>query len=812
MKHIQLVFLLLLISCFATSTLLAQSVAKADKAYEGNGYAEAIDLYLASISKDKDAKVDRKSMIRLANSYRLIGDYQNAEKWYSQIVESSRKAKYRLFYAQALQSNGKCELAKKYFLEYHELIMNDSTNLDFDVLGNLDGRGKTLAEGCETDFPDNPQVEVKNLASINSDKLDMSPTYYKGGIVFASNRGIDRLKSNTDSWLDEPFIDLFVAENTDDGGFTTPVPFSRTINSRFHEGPASFDRLGNIMYFTRNNLNGSKRVKNSRGQTKLKIYSAEWDEEEWGNIKELPFNSDQRSVCHPSLAVDGSTLYFSTDRPGGFGGMDIYVSYFREGRWTKPKNLGPEVNTRGNEVFPFIHDDGTLYFSSNGHQGIGGLDILSVQHVELGDTAFWAGVKNLGRPFNTTQDDFGFILDIRKKSGYFSSNRPGGKGSDDIYSFRMPPGQELKIEAPRINWVAKVQVSDRSTRQAIEGAKVTISNCGTSGGFTARLVPVEGKSDEFTLRIIKGGYGDGSAENALTDIAGEVRYDLEGGMDYCFTAEKDGYEIAEKKFSTHEYDTDREVKLKIFLKEKPTCTEVSGTVYNKRYNSSIPDATITIVNKYTGESETIYSDDKGRYDACLVCNALFTIKGEKKEVGFITKEFFAAEAICGKKQGMDLLLEEPPKPKEEKKEMEELSEVNPYIGQKVILENIFYEYNKAVISPSSEKDLDKLARIMKAYPSLVIELASHTDSRGSRGYNNNLSQKRADEAVKYLMRQGINRERLSAKGYGESEPVVECRNKENCSEEDHQANRRTEFRILRFDESIDIKGLFESQK
>ena len=280
------------------------------------------------------------------------------------------------------------------------------------------------------------KVFLTNEATINSDGLEFSPSFLEDGIVFISTKTASKRYKITDKRLGKNIMSIFRAKREENGLLKQPEPLARELLSTVHEGPVTFDRTAENIYFTRNNIKNGKPKKAKDGIVKLKIYAAEYVGKEWKNIEELPFNDDQSSAMHPSVSVEGDALYFASDRPGGLGGLDIYVAYNRGGVWSDPENLGPTINTEGDEVFPYIHADGTLYFASSGHAGYGGLDIFT----SVNDGGTWSKVQNLSTPFNSEQDDFGFILDRDKKNGYLSSNRNGGLGGDDIYSFYIFSG------------------------------------------------------------------------------------------------------------------------------------------------------------------------------------------------------------------------------------------------------------------------------------------------------------------------------------------------------------------------------------
>ncbi len=807
-----------------TIQLQAQDT-KGDKFYENMGYGIAIPAFKSSVGDD--GKLDRKTMIRLANSYRLVGDYQNAEKYYAQIVESSSKPLYRLYYAQALQSNGKCEEAKKYFLEYDVLVSNEPIDND----GNFDRRGKDLASACDTDFVQDKTIKLTNLSDLNTESLDFSPAYHKDGLVFVSTRGVSRASQNEDCWIGDNFMDLFYASGGDNKcSFEEAEAMSNVINSKFHEGPVTFDKSGKTMYFTRNDYNKGKRGHNAKKITKLKIYAADWDGEDWGNVRELPFNNKNQNHCHPTLSADGQSLYLASDRPGGYGGHDLYISRYKDGRWSKPKNLGPGVNTAGNELFPFIHDDGTLYFSSNGLPGLGGLDVFSSKPLETADTTIWTQAVNMGAPLNSLKDDFGFITDVSKTSGYLSSSRDGGLGGDDIYCFS---GSLPDEPAASQLLASKVFIYDKETNSALEGAIVKVAPCdGTSGagGFDAQLVPVPGINGEYTLRIIEGGAAAVSKDGKVTNQSGEAKFTLTCNKEYCFYVVKDGYMAKEQTFFTGDCNA-AGIEIGIPM-DKDDQMMMAGSILNQLYNTAIPNATVYLTNKCTGETSAALTADDGTFSFPVDCGCDYTLKAEKLGVGSATKSESTINVNCGQPLTTRLLIgggtpSTPGTPSIDYygapnyyrpgalppgytypptyTTIPSVSSYSPTVGDLVELEHIYYDFDKSYIRDEAAKDLDKLVSIMLRYPDMRIELSSHTDSRASDEYNLTLSQRRANAAVKYLESKGIDRSRLEAKGYGETQLRNDCINSASCSELEHQRNRRTEFRVLQTGGSINIR-------
>ncbi len=407
---------LLLVFSFIIGNLCAQTSVKPEKLYDNLAYREAINFYE---SKDE---LNLEDMTKIANGYRLNHDTENAALWYEQVVAQSDDPIHHLHFAQALQSNGSYEMAKKYFLLYNQMIGNHSS----------DQRGTQLAAAIDrmNDWKNETDVVLKEEKTINSPNLDFSPTYYKDGIVFVSSRKL--LSDQKDKWTGDHFMNLYYATQNDEGELEEVASFSKIINSKYHEGPVAFNKSYNKIFFTRNDHVKGKIRANKKGVMKLGIFTAMNNGDQWTTPKPLNFNTKEHEECHPTLSADGTHLYFASDRPGGEGGMDIYVAKFKGGKWGEPRNLGPNINTPGNDAFPNIHDDGTLYFASDGWGGLGGLDIFQSNKDEENQ---WKKAENMGQPYNSRKDDFGFVMNILGTEGYFNSSRDGGSGKDDIYSF-----------------------------------------------------------------------------------------------------------------------------------------------------------------------------------------------------------------------------------------------------------------------------------------------------------------------------------------------------------------------------------------
>ncbi|WP_188111986.1 PD40 domain-containing protein [Aquimarina sp. RZ0] len=286
-----------------------------------------------------------------------------------------------------------------------------------------------------------------DILEINSKYSDYAPSFYKGELVFASSRNKGRLTTILHDLNNQPFLDLYTTKPATKGGKSV-IRLKGSINTKFHESSAIFSKDGKTVYFTRNSYSNSTPVRSSKGIVLLKMYRATYHNGKWIDIEELPFNSAEYSIAHPALSLDEKFLYFASDMPGSYGESDLYmVELYKDGSFGTPQNMGSVINTSGRETFPYISDKGKLFFASDGHQGLGGLDIFMAVPTEYEKIK----VYNLGAPINSSEDDFTFIINEADKKGYFASNRKGGRGDDDIYSFeQIGPLLEYRKRMPKV--------------------------------------------------------------------------------------------------------------------------------------------------------------------------------------------------------------------------------------------------------------------------------------------------------------------------------------------------------------------------
>ncbi|MBK6833551.1 MAG: PD40 domain-containing protein [Bacteroidetes bacterium] len=385
------------------SSCINSQYKKGVKNYEKMAYSMAISNFEKYLSK-KDVPFDAK--VKLANSYRLVSDDINAERWYSKIIDSPEIEAIEYFhYGKLLMSAEKYEDAKFWFEKYLQKVPDDFV-------------AEMLLVSCQSikSFKEDTTLFTVKKVEIPEIATAFGQVPYGNGLILTGDKIIFN-KSATAEWTGRSYLDLYFTQKDNNGKWISPSILKGNINGQYHEGPACFNKKGDVVYFTRSNyLKKKKLAKNLENENNLKLFRAELVGDKWTNVTELPVNSDEYSCGHPSLASDDKTIYFISDMPGGSGGTDIYRSKYDGSNWSKPENLGTEVNTSGNEMFPYIHVDGTFYFSSDAHKNMGGLDVFMTYH----DGRKWLQVENLNYPLNTSKDDFAFVLSEDDNKGYIS--------------------------------------------------------------------------------------------------------------------------------------------------------------------------------------------------------------------------------------------------------------------------------------------------------------------------------------------------------------------------------------------------------
>jgi len=489
--------LLLIILSLSTANIYSQiaKVAAADKLYERYVFIDAIETYERVAEKGyKDEKMFQK----LGNAYYFNAELEKALKWYEELfnMNQDQDPEYYYRYSQCLKSVGDYDKADKMLDEFNKKSGNDQR-------AKLYEKNKNYLEIIKAN---SGRFNIED-AGINSEYSDYGSTFFNNQLIFASTRDVGSVSKRVFRWNNQSFSSLYSSKAKSDGKLSEPKIFQKNINSKFHESTPVFTNDGQTMYFTRNNYLDGKKGLDDKRTTLLKVYKATLENERWSNVIELPFNSNEYSVAHPTLSNDDKTLYFASDMPGTIGQSDIFkVAINSDGTFEKPENLGTIINTQGKETFPFITTENELYFASDGHPGLGGLDVF-VSKIEKDGTI--AESQNVGAPINGGTDDFSFFIDNKSRNGFFTSNRPNGHGFDDIYKF----SEIKKLECEQI---LTGTITDQESGNIIAKAKMSLFD------------------EKFQLL----------KENSANEF-GQYTFDVVCGKKYFVRAEKRDYESKE---------------------------------------------------------------------------------------------------------------------------------------------------------------------------------------------------------------------------------------------------------------------------
>lgn len=638
----------------------------------------------------------------------------------------------------------------------------------------------------------NTNVTIRPAEKINTKHLEYAPMYYGSGIVFVHAK-------EQDQWIDQklgmPFFELMYAELGPDGLPGRATSFSPNIRTRFHEGPAAFTSDRKQVFFTRSNMASGQNVVGEDKRVNLKIYLADKGAEDWVNIRELPFCSDHYSVQSPTVSPDNQQIIFMSDMPGGYGGWDLYISDRYHGTWSAPRNLGPAINTTKDERMPYWHPRGVLFFSSEGHPGLGGLDIFASR---IGEDFTFSMPVNLGPKFNSRKDDLSFICDAQGLSGFFASSRKESLGRDDIYHFTS----DISIfKDPVLEIVPMtIAVRDSLTRAYIPGAHGWMFPIGPDGpeGISEFFTPDVSRAADgsIVIRLVPSQALDTARATLRSDALGLIGVAADPSRDHLVLVRADGYADKESILTKammapgHIFTIDI-VPLSARLSE-PGCITGEGRVQSASTGAALSRVVVRIVSA-AGATEVLETDSQGRFRMCLMSGTEYDFRLSKDrylEVSYAhtpgvspaDRTFFLTEA-----------------------DLEERTGRPPVAGDVLILEHLYYDFNKSAIRTGDARELEALARMMLKYPAMTIELESHTDSRGTATYNLELSERRGMAARDFLVARGVSEGRIHLRPMGESRLRNHCKDGVECTEEEHQQNRRTEIRILTVDPSIEVR-------
>lgn len=702
---------------------------KADDLYAHYAYSEAITEYEAFIKKNP-AATDVK--MKLADCYRMIAKSEKSEYWYSEVVKATdAKPIYKFYYGEALMNNGKYNLAKKWFSEYHLACPDDK-------------RGEIALKSIENIpqyFKDTLRYQINRLA-FNSSQADFSPVLYNNGLVFASSREDGVAAKKIHAWTGEPYLNLYYAHGKATG-FYKAEPFTTGLQVKYNDGPVCFNKEGDEIYITRNNIEKGRTYKSEDEAVKLKIIHAKKQNKEWIETSDFTFNNPNYNCAHPSLSADGKKLFFASDMPGGYGGMDLYVCNRDSNAWSKPKNLGNKINTSGNELFPYLHDDGTFLFSSNGRDGLGGLDVFWIKDIEKDSSE----AKNIGAPVNSSYDDFGIIFDNATSYGYYCSNRASKSSDDDIYSFK----RSLKLEGLVV----------------VKGSDVPIAEA------------------EVILKDKKGG-----KTVTVSNEEGKFEFDIDCNQEYTITASKGGWSQDETSLSTLNYFPVENPKVKLQLEQlkKARSYNLIVKVIDKVTKKPLENSVIGIDQT----DETIgHTDIKGKWMQPLLPNTSLHLIITK--AGYEPKVIWMSNVGQAKEKDMEFLVE-----------LKKGEDIGPYDRWYKI---VYYDFDKAnVRDPDATKTMEEVLKFVKEHDEVRLLMNSYCDARGTNAYNQKLSKRRAETATKWLTDRGMDRKVVEKMEWaGESMLINRCADGSMCSEEDHQLNRRTEIRVIRVESNLSMK-------
>jgi len=727
--------LIIILTLIWAGEIISQSrrLDKGENLFKVYSYAASIEKYEAI--EPKTTEINR----RLAESYYNIGKLTKSENYWALVVAATteRTADDVYRYASVLAMNKKYKESEIWMREFNKLASNDRRGL---LWANNSGFYENLQK-------DRGRFKIESLY-INTDQEDFGTAFYKDKIVFASTRQPLESMKRKWNWNDLPFLDLYVAEKDTNLHFTSYHKFHNKINKKYHEGPASFNKASDFMVFTRNNYQG----KSKEGIIKLQMFTSEFKKNKWQKPVPMPFNSNEYSVGHGSLTEDGRILYFASDMPGGLGGVDLYRIYRRpDGTWTKPENLGEKINTEGNEMFPFIHPEGILFFSSDGLLGLGGLDVF-LAYVK--DDSFTTP-ENIGVPVNGNYDDFAFILDSAQTGGYFSSNRLEGEGDDDLYLFRL-------LKAFKFGKLIRGTAMEPDST-VLSDVKVNLYN--------------------EELKVIG---------SITTTSTGKYEFPAERDKLYSLDGKKPIYTEGHNTADTH---TDEYIVIAdLFLKKDPNFS-LYGLITDEITDEPLKNVKVVMKDKLNNRVEEFFTPESGEF---------FRILDDKKLNDSIAYDFYLEkEGYLSKNFSYDTALYHQGRYDIYKDLGIQLTriEIGIDLSEIIDLKPIYFDLNKSNIRPDAAVELDKVVKLMIENPNIVIELGSHTDCRGSADYNMKLSDRRAKASAEYIRKRIPNPDRIYGKGYGESKLINHCECegtvKVPCTEEEHQQNRRTEFRLIK---------------
>ena len=738
MKKFAMRFLVLFMALCCSITIYSQEIKGAEK--EG-------DDAIRSLNIEKAVKAYKKAVLESSENVRV------KEKLASALLITDKNNREAISMLGDMYKKG--QLSGPSALKYAQILSATKNYAEAANIYNIiKGKGEEDKDKISAEYFKNiaepqPSIKLRNVSEINTSMSDFSPMFYRKGITYVTTSqrrtgtGYDLKSTNYDL-----FTDVYIAEKTYGEMLRKGPQLLKNVDQKYMQGPMSFSKDFGVMYLTKTNTDGTKvnKAPSDKKTVNLKIFRVNYKGgvDDWSEMTEVKLvndsKSDDYSYAHPAFSSDDQTLIFASNMPGGQGGTDLWMVKRVGLEWGTPENLGPKINTPGEEKFPYLSNDGTLFFASDGHPGLGGLDIFKSTF----DNNSYSTPENLGNPFNSKDDDFGFIIDPNNKEGYFTSNRAGGIGDDDIYQWK---NMDLKLT---------VKVVSKKTNQPIENATVT---------------------------------GDCLKESATnnTDASGIYKSGFKQAKTCTLTITKPGF--VEKKVIVNKLNDSKTINVDMEDDLVPTM-KLQVLVLDKATNQPIPNANVIVKQTSTNDEVGANTNKDGMLKAGgMISNEIYNISASKtNEDG----SKYLSNSVVLNTNGKT-----PPETL-----MATIYLDKAEIGKTFKIDNIYFDVAKWNIKPSSAAELEKIVKLLYENPTMEIEMGSHTDCRSSAASNATLSNKRAASTVEYLVSRGISRSRLQYRGYGESMLVNNCACegpiKSTCSEYEHQQNRRTEFKILKF--------------
>ncbi len=599
--------------------------------------------------------------------------------------------------------------------------------------------------------------KIENQSNINTKNLEFSPSFFGNSLIYVSSETSNK---KFDYKIGESFFTLKEGVLDSLGNIVNSYSFLDELNIPNHLGPCAFGRDGELLFLSRNKKVDIKSKGQENDINPMGIYLYKYSDSTWQKAGDFPFNNANYKVFHPTWDDENNRLIFASDMPGGYGGTDLYSVEYIDGKWSGLKNLGSNINSIYNEAFPFIYNSKYLFFASNKQGGKGGFDIyFSVENNGFTDA------KNLGSEINSESDDFGLIIDENALVGYFNSNRPGGKGKDDIYkiSFTKPIIRDRERDYFTIN------VKNSTNGSAIEKAEIIFYKYKVTTNKNPEIKKIKGIDKQIIYTI-----DPNSLEASSTVYSGKngtKKVNLPNGS-YIIKVKKSGY--AEYKQLVNTSISDKDINVSLI----PDVYDYFEITFIDEENNSAGNITL-----YEKNGKTISVEGQNPY-------VLKVLRGETLNI-VAAKEGYKDKII-------DISYPNTPAKFDAvmHKKIKYVEHLPVDKGEILVLRDIIYDYNSDILTNKAKMELDKLASHLKKHKDLVIELGSHTDSRGSDSYNLKLSKKRSASAKRYIVKNGVKADRIKEKGYGETMIKNHCTNGVKCSEEEHSLNRRTEVKVL----------------